>query len=601
MPQAKSSFQHEKNSASDRFLFEMSERIRIWQDQDKMARAFRFCMVYSRPADCPVLFAWKCLLNQARKEGHMNKKFFAALASASMVLSAFGSAAVMADGFDTADAPQVETGDDATASDGSVAFTKANFPDADFRKAIQTALPDVKDNQAISKADLAKVTKLDVTTAQNIEGIQYFPNLTTFSSESAALTEANLSANKFLSDVKFTNASSLEELKMPATNTMKILYIDGTSALAPLPELDLSGEKALEKVTVINTHVGLLDMSGNSLLNTVDVHNNRLNTLKLDGALNLTTLNASNNRLYEFTVPANSALTALDVSSNKLLKLDVTAQPKLQSLSADNNMIESLDLTGNKNLTTLDVENNRLAALDLSKNASLSTPKLNGQHIYAEADNQTVSLADNKAFDPDNATQAVNGQFNGDAFTLKNGADAGSYQYNTKDAAGDLMPVAVVKANLMNRLYNPNSGEHFYTKDNHEKDELVKLDWKYEGIGWVAPEENEGTTQPVYRLYNPNAGDHHYTLNPEERDALVSFGWKAEGIGWYSPKDTTNFTTTQTGLGADVAIPAQALLREYNPNAKAAGAHNYTLNEAENDYLVSIGWIPEGTAWNALK
>ena len=34
----------------------------------------------------------------------------------------------------------------------------------------------------------------------------------------------------------------------------------------------------------------------------------------------------------------------------------------------------------------------------------------------------------------------------------------------------------------MHRLYNPNSGEHFYTANTAEKDHLVKVGWKYEGL-----------------------------------------------------------------------------------------------------------------------
>ena len=36
----------------------------------------------------------------------------------------------------------------------------------------------------------------------------------------------------------------------------------------------------------------------------------------------------------------------------------------------------------------------------------------------------------------------------------------------------------------MYRLYNPNSGEHFYTSSNGERDHLISLGWNYEGIGW---------------------------------------------------------------------------------------------------------------------
>lgn len=130
----------------------------------------------------------------------------------------------------------------------------------------------------------------------------------------------------------------------------------------------------------------------------------------------------------------------------------------------------------------------------------------------------------------------------------------------------------------MHRLYNPNSGEHFYTANTAEKDHLVKVGWKYEGLGWLAPKaEND---YPVYRVYNPNAGDHHYTMDIDEMSDLVyKHGWKFEGIGWYSDQ--------QKG---------KALYRAYNPNAKS-GSHNYTTNLAEQKNLLKVGWKDEGTAW----
>ena len=130
----------------------------------------------------------------------------------------------------------------------------------------------------------------------------------------------------------------------------------------------------------------------------------------------------------------------------------------------------------------------------------------------------------------------------------------------------------------MYRLYNPNSGEHFYTKDASEKSTLVRAGWKDEGIGWIAPEKSN---TPVYRLYNENAGDHHYTMNASERDGLIGAGWKDEGTGWYSDDDKT--------------VP---LYREYNPNA-VAGTHNYTTDKAEHDKLVRLGWKDEGIGWYA--
>lgn len=126
----------------------------------------------------------------------------------------------------------------------------------------------------------------------------------------------------------------------------------------------------------------------------------------------------------------------------------------------------------------------------------------------------------------------------------------------------------------MHRVYNPNSGEHFYTGSSAERDGLVSLGWQDEGSAWHA--DRDGIE--IYRLYNPNDGDHHYTADAAEARALVSFGWQDEGIGW---------------MGAKQGKPVYRL---YNPNAKC-GAHLFTTDENEAKALVSYGWQDEGIAW----
>ena len=132
----------------------------------------------------------------------------------------------------------------------------------------------------------------------------------------------------------------------------------------------------------------------------------------------------------------------------------------------------------------------------------------------------------------------------------------------------------------MYRLYNPNSGEHFYTGSTGELCNLTYAGWNLEGVGWLAPSDSGA---PVYRLYNPNAGDHHYTMSVEERDTLVRLGWQYEGVAWNSADSSQ--------------LP---LYRLYNPNALLAGAHHYTLSAEERDHLTSLGWRYEGIAWYGL-
>ena len=126
---------------------------------------------------------------------------------------------------------------------------------------------------------------------------------------------------------------------------------------------------------------------------------------------------------------------------------------------------------------------------------------------------------------------------------------------------------------IMYRLYNPNSGEHFYTSSTEERDFLDRIGWNYEGPAWNAVTNG----QPVYRLYNPYSGGHHYTMSVEERDFLDRIGWNYEGIGWYSDPNQ--------------AVPVYRL---YNPYS---GDHHYTTSWDETTWLDSLGWNYEGIAW----
>lgn len=142
------------------------------------------------------------------------------------------------------------------------------------------------------------------------------------------------------------------------------------------------------------------------------------------------------------------------------------------------------------------------------------------------------------------------------------------------EAAGASVPVY--------RLYNGNTGEHFYTLSSGESDHLQDVGWSYEGIGWYSPK----TGKPIYRVYNPNAqgGDHYYTASKGEANHLVSLGWRWDNNGkpvFYS--------------GGKVNLYV-----EYNPNAQS-GSHNYTTSKNEHNHLLSIGWQFGAVAWKVSK
>ena len=219
--------------------------------------------------------------------------------------------------------------------------------------------------------------------------------------------------------------------------------------------------------------------------------------------------------------------------------------------------------------------------------ASLSDPAPSGDGAPARAadDGLAADVEDDRpaAGDTGHATAAEPTQ--ADPSSDKKGDQKGDQKV---DAAADPKadpapapepaPEPEVTYSNMYRLYNPWTGEHFYTGSLSEAQGVAGAGWQWEGVGWVAPDAGD----PVFRLYNPYAGDHHFTLSASERDQLVPLGWIFEGIGWYSD-------------GSDDSL---AVLREYNPNA-AAGAHNFTVSKEEDRYLGSIGWVREGEAWRA--
>lgn len=143
---------------------------------------------------------------------------------------------------------------------------------------------------------------------------------------------------------------------------------------------------------------------------------------------------------------------------------------------------------------------------------------------------------------------------------------------------GDMGNVSADDSQAVYRLYNPNTGEHFYTVNEAEYQSLQNVGWKDEGIGWYGADHGD----PVYRLYNPNAqgGDHYYTLSRGEAESLVSLGWIADN----------NWAPAFYSYGGTDLYVA------YNPNAQS-GAHNYTTNLAEQNNLLNIGWLYGEVAW----
>ncbi len=132
-----------------------------------------------------------------------------------------------------------------------------------------------------------------------------------------------------------------------------------------------------------------------------------------------------------------------------------------------------------------------------------------------------------------------------------------------------------VRSVPMFRMYDPNSGEHFYTGSVEEREILVKAGWNYEGVGFNFPVVGN----PVHRLYEPATGEHLYTMDEAEMERLLASGWNYEGVAFNSAPSTEI-----------------AQYRLHNPNG-TRGAYHFTGDIGERDWLISLGWKYQGIGW----
>jgi len=210
-----------------------------------------------------------------------------------------------------------------------------------------------------------------------------------------------------------------------------------------------------------------------------------------------------------------------------------------------------------------------------------ATTTLNASVLPSNASNKGVTWASlNSGVATVDSSGRVTGQAMGTATITATASDGSG-----KSGAATVTVTAAVPGESgvpMYRLYNPVTGEHFFTASLYEATVNVASGaWASEGIGWYAPPM--GTGDPVYRLgAKPDGGasGHLYTTNAVEKQLAMDSGqWNDEGIGWYSAGSVSIF-------------------REYNPDT---GEHNYTSDRYEIWVITSQqGWVEElggGAAW----
>ncbi len=123
------------------------------------------------------------------------------------------------------------------------------------------------------------------------------------------------------------------------------------------------------------------------------------------------------------------------------------------------------------------------------------------------------------------------------------------------------------------RFYNQNTGAHFFTASESERDAIransALRHLQYEGPAFETNNQPEVGLSPVFRFYNVQTGVHFYTISEQERDYISGnlSQFNFEGIAYYASK-----------------LPGDGLQALYRFLFTTRGFHFYTASasEAEN-------------------
>lgn len=143
----------------------------------------------------------------------------------------------------------------------------------------------------------------------------------------------------------------------------------------------------------------------------------------------------------------------------------------------------------------------------------------------------------------------------------------------------------------VHRFFNQDTGRHFYTGSKEEGEFVLNTLDSFlleESSSFFSASPNEWSTSPVYRFFNQDTGVHFYTINEEEKDNIIEnldqFSFEGTGFhAWNSDIAPTN---------------SVELHRFFNPDT---GAHFFSLSEEAEFVRNNLPQFQyEGVAFNVF-
>ena len=125
------------------------------------------------------------------------------------------------------------------------------------------------------------------------------------------------------------------------------------------------------------------------------------------------------------------------------------------------------------------------------------------------------------------------------------------------------------------RFFRASNGTHFYTASEAEKNNVVNTMssvYQFEGVAYTLEVDNPQMNAPLYRFFNRNTGSHFYTASEAEKNSVIA--------------NLSNVFTYE-GPAYKVALNPTGNTPVYRFYNKANGSHFYTISEAEKNNVIA--------------
>ncbi len=178
-------------------------------------------------------------------------------------------------------------------------------------------------------------------------------------------------------------------------------------------------------------------------------------------------------------------------------------------------------LTPNGGTLVLDTTGAQITQVPGNLSATSGQYMFDGIHTVRYSDTDTV-------YPIQRMYRAYNGNADQHVFTTSTFEFQAVTGYGLRDETSDqpgwaVAALPVAKSTPLYRLYNPNTGEHYYTTALGERDILVSVGWNFEKVeGQMFARQVSQSVLPIYRLYNKVSGGHLFTESQQTRDAILA-------------------------------------------------------------------------------